>query len=184
MEKIFSCKKCLMPSSRPRITFDKNQICNGCKTNDEKKKVDWSVRKKEFLDICNKYRSKDGNYDCIVPWSGGKDSSSIAYKLKYEFNMNPLLVTFSPLIPTKIGEENRIKLLQKGFDNVFFVPNQRTSRYLSKRFFIERGNPKTHWDAGINSLPVKIAIQKKIKLIFYAEHGESEYGGKILSNNH
>ena len=103
MEKIFSCKKCLMPSSRPRITFDKNQICNGCKTNETKKKIDWSNRKKEFLDICDKYRSKNGNYDCIVPWSGGKDSSSIAYKLKFEFNMNPLLVTFSPLIPIIIS---------------------------------------------------------------------------------
>lgn len=181
MEKILSCKNCLMPSSRPRVSFNKDQICNGCLHQFEKRKINWDDRKKEFKDICDKFRSKNNEYDCIVPWSGGKDSSYIAHRLKFEFNMNPLLVTFSPLIPTEIGFINRLKLINQGFDNIFFTPNQKISRYLSKRFFIERGNPKTHWDAGINSLPVKIAMEKNINLIFYAEHGESEYGGKVLS---
>ena len=140
-----------MPSSRPRISFDTQGICNACRYQEKKAKIDWSIREKEFLEICNKFRSKDGNYDCIVPWSGGKDSSSIAYKLKYEFKMNPLLVTFSPLIPTDIGILNRELLIKKGFDNIFLRPNQNISRYLAKRFFIERGNPKVHWDAGINA---------------------------------
>jgi hypothetical protein len=60
----------------------------------------------------------------------------------------------------------------KKFQNIYVVD-----------FFLERGNPKVHWDAGINALPVKIAIEKKIKLIFYAEHGESEYGGKIIDKD-
>ena len=172
-----------MPSSRPRISFENNKICNACVYQSKKKRIDWTLRKKEFLELCNKYRSKDGNYDCIVPWSGGKDSSSIAYKLKYEFNMNPLLTTFSPLIPSQIGSENRNLLINKGFDNYFFVPDQKISRYLAKRFFIERGNPKIHWDAGVNAFPIHVALEKNIKLIFFAEHGESEYGGKILDKN-
>ena len=172
-----------MPSSRPRISFDTQSICNACRYQEKKAKIDWSIREKEFLEICNKFRSKDGNYDCIVPWSGGKDSSSIAYKLKYDFKMNPLLVTFSPLIPTDIGILNRELLIKKGFDNVFLRPNQNISRYLAKRFFIERGNPKVHWDAGINALPLNVAVEKNIKLIFYAEHGESEYGGKVIKKD-
>ena len=172
-----------MPSSRPRISFDEHGICNACNYQILKKKIDWSQRQKEFKEICNKYRSANGNYDCIVPWSGGKDSSSIAYKLKFEHGMNPLLVTFSPLIPSEIGTLNRELLLKKGFDNVFFRPNQYISKYLARRFFIERGNPKVHWDAGINALPLKVAIEKNINLIFYAEHGESEYGGKIIKKD-
>ena len=172
-----------MPSSRPRISFDTQGICNACRYQEKKAKIDWSIREKEFLEICNKFRSNDGNYDCIVPWSGGKDSSSIAYKLKYEFKMNPLLVTFSPLIPTDIGILNRELLIKKGFDNIFLRPNQNISRYLAKRFFIERGNPKVHWDAGINALPLNVAVEKNIKLIFYAEHGESEYGGKVIKKD-
>lgn len=183
MENIKICKKCLMPSSRPRIIFTDNNICNACLYIEKKDNIDWKNREKEFNELCNLHRSKDGYYDCIVPWSGGKDSSSIAYKLKFEYNMNPLLVTFSPLIPTEIGRYNRELLIKKGFDNLFLRPNQNISQYLSKRFFIERGNPKVHWDAGINALPLNVAIEKNIKLIFYAEHGESEYGGNVLKEN-
>jgi len=183
MEKIIICKFCLMPSSRPRITFDNNQVCNACNYQIKKSFINWEERKKNFETICDKFRSRDGSHHCIVPWSGGKDSSSIAYKLKYEFKMNPLLVTFSPLMPTKIGNENRELLIKKGFDNIYLRPNQNISRHLSKRFFIERGNPKVHWDAGINAFPINVAVEKNIQLIFYAEHGESEYGGKILGKN-
>ena len=183
MEKITICKLCLMPSSRPRISFDIKGICNACNYQKKKNLIDWNSRKLEFEEICNEHRSKDGSYDCIVPWSGGKDSSSIAYKLKYEFKMNPLLTTFSPLMPTDIGNINRQLLISKGFDNLYLRPNQKVSKYLSKRFFIERGNPKVHWDAGINAFPLNIAVEKNIKLIFYAEHGESEYGGKIIDKD-
>ena len=183
MEPIKTCKSCLMPSSRPRITFDNSGICNACNYKKEKQKINWDIRKNEFLEICEKHRSKNGEYDCIVPWSGGKDSSSIAHKLKFIYKMNPLLVTWAPLIPSEIGNVNRELLINEGFDNIFFRPNQKISKYLCRRFFFERGNPKVHWDAGINALPIKIAIEKNIKLIFYAEHGESEYGGKIIGKD-
>jgi hypothetical protein len=177
---IICCKNCLMPSSRPRIRFNKKKICNACLFINNQKKTDWGLRKKELINICKMHRSRDGNYDCVVPWSGGKDSSAIAYKLKFEYGMNPLLVTFSPLIPTKTGQLNRNNLIDLGFDNLFFQANQKVSKYLSKRFFIERGNPKVHWDAGIKSLPLSIALKMNIKLIFYAENGEWHYGGNIL----
>jgi dTDP-4-dehydrorhamnose reductase len=82
--------------------------------------------------------------------------------------MNPLLTTFSPLIPTKIGSLNRELLIQNGFDNIFFRPNQKISKYLSRRFFLERGNPKIHWDAGVNAFPVHVALEKNIKLVYFS----------------
>lgn len=174
------CKKCIMPDSRPRIVFDENGICNACHNAEEKIQVDWESRKLEFLELIKPYRSKVGNFDCIVPWSGGKDSSSIAHKLKFEFGMNPLLVTFSPLIPNKVGEENRESMLRLGYDNLHFRPNQKVSRHLARRFFLERGNQKVHWDAGVNAVPVQVAVNYQIPLVFYAEHAESEYGGRVL----
>ena len=179
--KISFCKKCVTPSSRPRIRFDSEGICNACNFVNTKNITDWEKRKKEFLNLLEEHRSSDGSYDCIVPWSGGKDSSYIAYLLKFKFNMNPLLVTFSPLITNEIGEKNRKKMLELGFDNLMGRPNQKVSRYLSKRFFRERGNPKTHWDAGVGCFPVQIANKYDIKAIFYAEDSESEYGGKVLN---
>lgn len=175
------CKKCLTPSSRPRVTFSTEGVCNACLNAEEKKKIDWDNRKKEFLNLIEPYRSKDGSWDCIVPWSGGKDSSSIAYKLKFEFGMNPLLATFSPMIPNEVGNHNREQLIRLGFDHVFLRPNQKVERYLARRFFIERGNPKVCWEAGKEATPVKIAVKFGIPLVFYAEHGESEYGGKVIN---
>ena len=179
------CKNCFTPNTRPRIVFNNHGICNACLNSKEKKKTNWKQREKEFYKIISNIK-KDSKknkrtYDCIVPWSGGKDSSSIALKLKYNFGLNPLLVTFSPLIINEIGAHNREELLKKGFDSIFFRPNQGIARILAKRFFIERGNPKVAWDAGVNSVPVQVAIAYKVPYIFYAEHGESEYGGLVLS---
>lgn len=174
------CKNCLMPSSRPRIIFDK-EICNACKYKNSRKKINYKERDAQLVRILNKFRSKKNEHDCIVPWSGGKDSSYIAYQLKFKYGMKPLLATFSPLIPTQVGINNRKKLLDLGFDHIIFKPDRKVSSYLAKRFFEERGNPKVAWDAGINSFPIKLAIEKRIKLIFYAEHGESHYGGKVLN---
>ena len=181
------CKTCLMPNTRPRIIFDKNNVCNACLNSKNKKKINWKSRKKEFDKVIEnielKRKKNKSKYDCVVPWSGGKDSTSIALKLKFEYNLNPLLVTFSPLILNECGQHNRQALIDLGFDAIFIRPNNKVAKALSKRFFVERGNPKIAWDAGINSAPVKIALNFGIDTIFYAEHGESEYGGLVLNKN-
>ena len=180
------CKNCIMPNSRPRIEFNKKGVCNACTNYIEKQSIDWAERKELFLNKIKKI--KDNNlgqtnehYDVIVPWSGGKDSTSIALKLKFELGLNPLLVTFSPLILNEVGEFNRELLLNQGFDSIFVRPNQNVAKKLARRFFIERGNPKIAWDAGVNSVPIQVAINYNIPIVIYAEHGESEYGGLVLS---
>lgn len=173
-----------MPTSRPRVVFADDGECNACKNAKEKKDIDWDARRKEFIKIIEQYKSQNNYYDCIVPWSGGKDSSAIAYKLKFEFGLNPLLVTFSPLIPNEVAVHNREEMLKAGFDSVLIRPNQKVAQHLSRRFFKERGHPKVAWDAGINAATVRIAVSHKIPLVFYAEHGESEYGGRVLSEEH
>ena len=174
-----------MPNTRPRIVFNNENICNACLHSQKKKNIDWVERKNEFDKLIieiKKYSLKNkSKYDCVVPWSGGKDSTSIALKLKFEFGLNPLLATFSPLITNECGEFNRNILSELGFDSIFINPNKNISKKLSKRFFIERGNPKVAWDAGVNSGPVQTALNYKIPTVFYAEHGESEYGGLVLN---
>ena len=178
------CKICVTPNTRPRVVFDKTGICNACINAEKKSKsINWDDRKKEFLELVKKIKSEKNNdnpYNCLVPWSGGKDSTYVALRLKFEFGLKPLLVTFSPLIPNYVGQFNRQILIKKGFDALYFSPNQKVAQILARRFFIERGNPKVAWDAGINSVPVNTALNYYIRNIFYAEHGESEYGGLVL----
>jgi len=154
-------------------------VCNACLWGEEKKSIDWKVREEEFLTLVEPYRGQ-GAYDCVVPFSGGKDSASIAYRLKFEYGLNPLLVTYGQLLWTECGRQNYEQVSRLGFDCIYWRVNQRVSRHLTKRFFIERGHPKLHYDAGVNSCPVRTAKQFDIPLIFYAEHGESEYGGHVM----
>ncbi len=177
------CKKCIMPNTRPRVVFDSEGVCNACRNAETKPAIDWDARRKEFLELVEAYRGK-GHYDCIVPWSGGKDSSSIAYKLKMEFGLRPLLTTFSPLLPNDLAVQNREAMLQVGFDQIMIRPDQRVSRHLARRMFLERGNPKVHWDAGVAAFPLQVAVRYRIPLVVYAEHGPSEYGGRVLSEEH
>jgi N-acetyl sugar amidotransferase len=170
-----------MPDTRPRIVFDDEGVCNACRNAETKETIDWDARQREFLDYVERYRAKEGPYDCIVPWSGGKDSSYIAWRLKFEFGLNPLLVTFSPLAPNEVAVYNREEMLKLGFDHLMIRPNQKTARRLAHRFMTERGNPKVAWDAGVNAVPIQVAVKYNIPLVFYAEHGESEYGGRVLS---
>ena len=170
-----------MPSSRPRVTFNKDDVCNACTYAQEKKdNIDWKFREIELLDILKTHRSKDGKYDCIVPWSGGKDSSSIAHRLKFKYN-EPITCHILSYDTQQVGQKNREHLINLGFDS-FFRPNQ-NSQTFGKKIFLERGNPKVAWDAGVNVLPVQVALAYDIKLIFYAEHGSQNMEVKFYLKN-
>ena len=77
--------------------IDKDGVCDACRVAEEKQNIDWIKRRKELTKLLDKYRSKNGDYDCIVP-GGGKDSVYAAYVLKYEYGMNPLTVTWPPIL--------------------------------------------------------------------------------------
>ena len=82
------CTKCIMPDTRPHITFNKEGICIACQNNEKKKTIDWDERYKELEELCNKYRRKTpGDYDCIIAVSGGKDSHYQVHVMKELMNM-------------------------------------------------------------------------------------------------
>jgi N-acetyl sugar amidotransferase len=173
------CRTCLMPSSRPRVVFDDTGQCNACKWAVEKQRIDWDARAKEFQEVVAAHKRHPA-YDCIVPFSGGKDSSVIAHQLKSRWNLKPLLVCYGQLVWTDVGRRNLNRVCDSGFDIVYSRVDQSVSRSLSRRFFIERGHPKQHYDAAVNAVPLITAVNFNIPLVIYAEHGETEYGGLVL----
>ena len=83
MTQIKYCKNCVIPETRPNTEIDKDGYCTGCKYFWQREKIDWNFRKKELEKICNRYRSKNNSYyDCLVPSSGGKDSTYQVLKIK------------------------------------------------------------------------------------------------------
>lgn len=158
-------------------------VCPACKWSEAKKEVDWNGRADDFRSLLADYRDR-GPYDCVVPFSGGKDSAAIAWRLKHDYGLRPLLVCYGQLLWTDVGRYNLHQVAEAGFDILYWRVDQKVSRALARRFFIERGHPKQHYDAAVNAVPVRTAVQFGIPLVVYAEHGESEYGGHILSEEH
>jgi len=175
------CRRCLMPDSRPRVKFT-DGVCNACSYRDEYEKTDWTEKKQEFAELLDRYRGAE--YDCIVPFSGGKDSAAIAWRLKHEYGARPLLVTYGQLMWTDVGRHNWHKVRDDGFDIIYWGTDQSVSRKLARRFFIERGHPKQHYDSAVNAVPIITAKRFGIPLVVFAEHGESFYGGNVLSEKH
>ena len=176
-KEVFWCSNCLNMSTRPRISFDERGWCNACTWMEEKKTMNWEPRKEELLRLLEKHKSTTGGYNCIVPVSGGKDGSYVAYQLKEKYGMNPLTVTVRPALELDLGDSNLKSFINSGFDHVHITPNSNVMRELNKFGFIDKGFPYYGWLIAIHTGVLRVACNFGITLIFYGEDGEVEYGG-------
>ena len=112
------CKKCVISNQRPRIKFDDFGVCSACRNKDYKEQVDWKNRESQLAQLLDKYRRKDGYWDVLVPASGGKDSGFVAHELKHKWGMNPLTVTWTPMLYTDVGRVNWQGFVDAGFTNL------------------------------------------------------------------
>ena len=186
------CSRCLTPDTRPRVTFNEDGVCNACLHAESKrfkrdgnkltpltrtqKGLKDSLMWKELETLCSRFRGKT-HWDVIVPCSGGKDGSYVAWKLKHELGMNPLCITFAPQLPTEIGKENLRNFIASGFDHIMISPDPEKYRELAIKGFKEQGRPKMPFVTGISTAILQMAIRLGIPFIMYGEEGEAEYGG-------
>ncbi len=177
MSEISYCKKCLTPSTRPRVAFNSEGVCNACSWAEKKKNIDWTARRQKLVELCDEYRGK-GQFDVLVPCSGGKDGSYVAWKMKHEFGMHPLCITVSPPMQTELGRQNLENFRNSGFDLVEIRPNPEVYRRLCKRMFIDQARAKFPFVIAIGTAVSKVALALDIPLVIYGEEGETEYGGK------
>ena len=177
-KEVIFCKKCCMSNQRPRITFDENNVCGGCRNNEFfKSNIDWDARENELKILLDQHRSNDGSWDVIVPSSGGKDSAYVAHQLKEKYGMNPLTVTWTPLLYTDIGWKNFQSLRDAGFTNILCSPNGALHRQLARFSFEEFGDAFHVFVLGQYSYAFHIALKFGIKLVMFGENGEAEYAG-------
>jgi N-acetyl sugar amidotransferase len=177
------CNNCVVSNQRPRIEFDEKGICSACKFAYEKQHlIDWKERAHQLEELCNLHRKDNGDYDVIVPCSGGKDSSMVAHRLKHDYGMHPLTVTWAPFMYTEIGWKNFQSFIQSGFTNIMGSPNGHLHRKLSRTAFEAVGDPWDPFAYGQMSFAFHMALQFNIKLIFFGENGEAEYGGSTKNN--
>jgi N-acetyl sugar amidotransferase len=171
------CTYCLMPETRPRITFDAQGVCSACTWAREKQtSVDWKARRAQLEQLCEEHRASKG-FDCILPVSGGKDSSYVAYMMKHKMGMHPLCVTIRPGLALPVGEQNVVNFIQSGYDHVHITPDPRVMRAIDKIGLVESGRPLLGWMTAVQTAIFRVAVQFGVPLIMFGEEGETEYGG-------
>ncbi|MBT3297536.1 N-acetyl sugar amidotransferase [archaeon] len=171
------CSKCVMPETWESINFGEEGVCNICKNIKIKQEViDWDIKNKELNELVEKYKGK-GQYDCIVPISGGKDSSFTLNHIVTRLGLKPLVVCFDHGFYRPRVIANRDKMLKKlGVDFILFKPNWHIVQKLMLESLKRKGDFCWHCHTGVFAYPMQIAVKFKIPLIFWGEPS-SEYGG-------
>lgn len=174
------CKRCVMPDTRPGITFSEDGICSACQAYERRKAIDWDSRWKEFEIICDKYRGMNGDgYDCAIAVSGGKDSHFQVHLMKNVMHMNPILFTVEDNFPmTEAGVHNLRNISEEFSCNIVSLkPDRAVQKKLMRYMFEKYGKPTWYIDRLIYTYPLMMSKRFNTPLLVYGENVSYEYGG-------
>lgn len=170
------CKRCIMPDTKPDLHLDEEGICNACRSFEKRKEIDWAKRKAELEVVLDRYRKDGSNWDCIVPVSGGKDSTYQVIRM-LQLGLNPLCVTSTTCDLSPLGRKNIENIKKLGVDYVEFSPNPTVRAKLNRIGLTEVGDISWPEHIGIFTIPVRAAVQYNIPLLVWGENSQNEYGG-------
>ena len=170
-----------MPSTKPDLPFDSEGICGACRNFEHRERINWSERASEFKAITDQYRDPTNQrWDCIIPVSGGKDSTAQVLKI-LELNLRPLCVTSTTCDLSDLGRENIENLKGLGVDYIEFTANPRVRKKLNRIGLETVGDIAWPEHVGIFTVPVRAAVQFEVPLIVWGENAQHEYGGPAHS---
>ncbi|MEZ5100188.1 MAG: N-acetyl sugar amidotransferase [Thermoleophilia bacterium] len=179
------CSRCVYPSaSAVPLEFDDAGVCTGCQVADAKAAIpasEWDRRLDLLRELVDRYRCPDGStYDCVIPVSGGKDSYFQTHVITRELGLRPLLVTYDGNNWTDVGWRNAQRMREAfGVDHVFVRPSIEALRKLNRIAFVAMGDMNWHAHVGITTAPVRVAVQHRVPLVFWGEHGYLDLGGQF-----
>lgn len=174
------CKKCVMPDTRPGITFNEEGICSACQSYERRTQIDWDKRWKEFEEICDKYRGMNGDgYDCAIAVSGGKDSHYQVHLMKEVMGMNPILFSVEDNFKmTEAGKHNIQNISEEfGCNIISLKPDIKAQKKIMRHTFEKYGQPTWFIDRLIYTYPLIMASKFNTPLLVYGENVSYEYGG-------
>jgi len=170
------CKRCITPASRPNITFNSDGICNACLSHDSRIEIDWAARADAFREVVRHARSRASGYDCVIPVSGGKDSTWQVV-ICLEHGLTPLAVTWKAPARTAIGSENLANLVSLGVDHIDYQVSPVVERKFLYDSLVRFGTTAIPMHMALFSIPLTIAVRFQIPLVVWGENSAFEYGG-------
>ncbi len=170
------CTRCLTPSTRPNITFDSDGVCNACRTHGTKLNLDWAQRERDFQEVVRRAKSRSEGYDCLIPVSGGKDSTWQVVKC-LEYGLNPLAVTWKTPGRTPIGTRNLANLVSLGVDHIDYQVSPKVERKFMLEALERYGSTAIPMHMALFNIPLKVAVRFRIPVVVWGENSAFEYGG-------
>lgn len=164
------CTRCCMPSTNEGIQFDELGICQACQSAEQKIHIDWAARERELRRLLDHYKSLNNTYDCIVPISGGKDSTFQLHVITKVYGMRALAVTFSHNWYSETGKYNLQNALEQfNVDHMMFTPNRTLIDKLARESLFKIGDSCWHCHAGVGAFPLQVAVKFNIPLLIWGE---------------
>lgn len=175
MSELKKCTACLLPETYETIEFDTVGVCNVCRGKEHRDTaIDWADRKRQLDALIEEHRGK-ADYDCIVPFSGGKDSTYTLWYLMNEYKIKPLVVRFDHgFMREGLLANNQRTFKKLGVDVLNFAPNWRVVKRLMLEALRRKGDFCWHCHTGIFSYPMHVAVRYQVPLVFWGEPS-SEY---------
>ena len=167
------CKTCVYPEIAVNLDISKSGECSACLTAKEIKKIssrEWKRREMKLIEIIDKSRKfNEGDYDCIIPVGGGKDSYYQVHKIT-SLGFKPLLVTYHGNNYLDEGQEN-LNNMRKHFkcDHIIFYPGEEELIKLNRAAFKMMGDMNWHNHAGIRIIPSQMAVKYKVSVFIWGE---------------
>jgi N-acetyl sugar amidotransferase len=172
-----------MPDSKPDLHIDAEGVCNACRNYERRVETDWEARAKLLPAVLERYVRRDGsNYDCIVPVSGGKDSTYQVVRM-LQLGLNPLCVTSTTCDLSILGRKNIENLKRLGVDYIEMTPNPLIRAKLNRIGLTQVGDISWPEHVGIFTIPVRAAVQFNVPLIIWGENSQNEYGGPAAASD-
>lgn len=163
------CTRCVLPETHETIQFDAEGVCNICRQSEQKSKINWEAKTSELHELISEYKGKYA-YDCIVPFSGGKDSTFTLWYIVAVLGLKPLVVSFDHGFYRPRTIENNERTQRKlGVDFLKFRTDWKIVRMLMLEALKRKGDFDWHAHAGSFAYPMQIAVKHNIPLLFWGE---------------
>ena len=169
------CSRCILPDTRPNLVIGPDGVCNACHTHAARPQIDSASRRADFARLVENARKESAGYDCVIPVSGGKDSTWQVVTC-LEAGLKPLAVTWRTPGRTAIGQANLENLVKLGVDHIdYSVSPMVEARFMLKAF--ERfGSTAIPMHLALFNIPLTIAVRLRIPLVVWGENSAVEYG--------
>lgn len=175
------CNNCILPDTRPGLIIMPDGKCNACHSwYSKKKSIDWRNRKIQFDKLVAAVQKKSNNWDCVIPVSGGKDSTWQVIK-SLEYGMKPLCVTWRTPARSKLGQSNLDNLINLGVDHIDFSINPEIEKKFTLKALRKKGSVAIPMHMALFSIPLQIAYKFDIPLVLWGENSAMEYGTDHLN---